>query len=130
MYKDYSDNYPVPEIPDGHYLYKVSCFVNVFRVAYDFPSLPSIDCTPIIHPVEVVDTRPETKMNLPNSSITPIYLFVFFTASVYMILFVEFMDRKFEYCISPIHDRLAKIVIKRYNFVKERERLQGMSPHP
>ena len=128
---------PTVEIKEGM---QESCFVNVFRMFYDFPSLPTLDCsviqgrdsvgylntivngTVIEDPVSTVIQNPIT---LDPTLLSSTFVMLF-AVSLLGITLCELCYNKLDYLLSPIIDR----VTKRYYYTVERNRLGTMNGHP
>lgn len=124
---NYHDNYEIPPAPEGQKFYSLSCFLNVYKIVYDFPSLPSYDCSIIYVPLDTFDTTiADAEMNYPTVEKITLVLLFLVSVSVFGITIIELLYNKLDWYVQP----LANIVIRRYKFVVERNRLQTMTPHP
>lgn len=109
-------------------IYSKICFFNVFRILDG--ELPRVDCDVKFVPIDYFDlqyrTDIVTSFNFPEGFYIIPWMFMFVMGSAIAILFVELMDKKFLYLVTPLCD----IIEKRYATVKERNRLLSMNGHP
>lgn len=115
-------------IPDGYYLYNTSCFVNIFRIFYDFPSWPTYDCTVRIVPIYIHDIIVEssTTQLLIDPTLLVSSCIMLLAVSIMGITICELCNNKLIYLLQPIIDKIEK----RLSYLKERNRLNTMNYHP
>jgi len=128
---------PQTDLPEGM---TESCFVNFFRPFYDFPSLPTLDCSvtqgrdsvgylnTIVNGTVIEDTVSTVVQNSIVFDMTLISsaLIMLIAVGIFGMTLCELMFNKFDYLLSPI----TILVKRRYDFVIERNRLESMKGHP
>ena len=125
LYQFFGDPYTIPE---GMKVYKEWCFFNAFRILDG--KMPRFDCDVQFVEIDYFDLgkAPDYSpvYNIPEPYFFIPWMFMLIMGIILAVVFVELMDKKFLYLVTPV----CNIIEKRYRTVKERRRLETMQGHP